>query len=72
MLFGQNYIYDIALLIQVLVYILSLLKLVFKINNRIFNIPYYYCMTTLAQCIGVYNILTGRAKPFWEKAESTR
>lgn len=72
MLFGQNYIYDIALVIQCSVYILSLLKLIFKIDNRIFNIPYYYCMTILAQCIGVYNILTGKAKPFWEKAESTR
>ena len=33
---------------------------------------YYYCMTVFAQIVGVKNIITGKAKPFWEKAESTR
>ena len=51
---------------------MAIIKKVFKINNKIFNIVHYYCITILAQIIGVKNILTGKAKPFWEKAESTR
>lgn len=29
-------------------------------------------MTVIAQWHGVYNIITGKAKPTWAKAESTR
>lgn len=59
-------------IIQLLIYSLSILKAAFKINNKIFNLPYYYCITIVAQLAGVYRIITGKAKPFWEKAESTR
>lgn len=71
-LLKQNYIYLIAFFIQTLIYLMAIIKQVFKINNKIFNIVHYYCITILAQIIGVKNILTGKAKPFWEKAESTR
>jgi hypothetical protein len=40
-------------------------------NSRL-KFFYYYTATILAQWLGVYRILTGKAKPFWEKAESTR
>lgn len=71
-LIKQNYIYLIAFIVQISVYILALIKYGFKINNKILNMIYYYCITILAQIVGVKNILTGKAKPFWEKAESTR
>lgn len=71
-LVGQNYIYLIALIVQILVYVLALVKYRLKINNKVLNMIYYYCITIFAQIIGVKNILTGKAKPFWEKAESTR
>ncbi len=32
----------------------------------------YYGIAILAQFVGVYRIVTGKAKPIWEKAESTR
>lgn len=57
---------------QVLFYLLGSVKSVLKIDNKLFNLCYYYTITLLAQWVGVYNILTGKAKPFWEKAESTR
>ena len=41
-------------------------------NNRMIHMVYYYCMTVLAQWHGVFNVITGRAKPTWESAESTR
>ena len=69
----NNYIYMIAVIGQILIYIIAILRYIFKsINNKIINFIYYYCMTIFAQMVGVKNVLTGKAKPFWEKAESTR
>lgn len=67
-----NPIYVFSFFIQFLVYLMALLKRFFNINNRIFNFCSYYCMTIIAQLIGVFKTITGQNKPFWEKAESTR
>jgi len=40
--------------------------------GKIGRMANYYCMTILAQWKGVINIITGKARPTWEKAESTR
>ena len=71
-LLSKGIIYIVAFIIQLIVYIFALLKKVLKINNKIFNFCSYYCMTVLAQLIGVIKTITGQNKPFWEKAESTR
>lgn len=68
----QNYIYILALLGQIVMYIIALIKYITKTDMKLFNYIYYYCMTIIAQIVGVKNILTGKSKPFWEKAESTR
>lgn len=65
-------IYFIMFLIQCLFYLLALLKRIFGFKSKIFYYPYYYCMTLLAQLFGAINQITGKSKPFWEKAESTR
>ena len=57
---------------QVVFYSAAILKLITKSNNKYITLVYYYCVTVLAQWVGVYNIVTGKAKPFWEKAETTR
>lgn len=67
-----NIIYVIAFVLQIVIYVLALLKNIFNINNKIFNFCSYYCMTIVAQTIGVFKTITGQNKPFWEKAESTR
>lgn len=41
-------------------------------KNRLFILIHYYCVTIGAQWLGVFNIVRGKNKPFWEKAESTR
>jgi hypothetical protein len=56
----------------VLFYLLALVKVIAKVDNKLINLVYYYVITIIAQWVGVYNILAGKAKPFWEKAESTR
>ena len=71
-LIKQSYFYEIGFILQSLLYLIAILKIKVKLNNKILNMIYYYCMTIAAQIVGVKNILTGKAKPFWEKAESTR
>lgn len=41
-------------------------------KNKILRIIGYYSMTIMAQLVSVYRQITGKAKPIWEKAESTR
>jgi len=72
LLINLHLFYLLIFIGQVLFYLLALVKLISKSNNKYLTLIYYYCVTLLAQWVGVYNILTGKAKPFWEKAESTR
>lgn len=71
-LIGNSWFYMITFSAQVLFYMLALIKFIIKINNKYLNLIYYYVVTIIAQWVGVYNIVTGKTKPFWEKAESTR
>lgn len=73
-LLQESWLYISVFIGQALFYLLAFVKALVrtKINNRYLNLVYYYTITILAQWIGVYNIITGKAKPFWEKAESTR
>lgn len=65
-------LWQILFVLQVLFYALAILGWKTKTDFRLIKIIYYYCMTVAAQWHGVINILTGKAKPVWEKAESTR
>lgn len=57
---------------QILFFLIALLQHYLRWNNKLFELIHYYAMTLLAQLVGIYRILTGNSKPFWEKAESTR
>lgn len=65
-------VWQIMLGLQILFYLIALIGWKMKGNNRLFRIVFYYCMTVFAQWKGVINIITGKSKPVWEKAESTR
>lgn len=43
-----------------------------KSINKYIRYIVYYLMTIFAQLIGAKNEITGKSKPFWEKAETTR
>ena len=60
--------------IQVFCIIVSCLSIkgIIKGKTLIIRFICYYGMTVIAQIHGVINIITGKAKPVWEKAESTR
>jgi hypothetical protein len=72
LLIRESWIYSVAFLGQTLFYLLALLRAVTKSENKYLTLIYYYTVTIIAQWVGVYRIITGKAKPFWEKAESTR
>ena len=69
---ADHWVYLFTFIGQLIFYILALVKLLTGSNNKILTLIYYYCVTIIAQWVGVFNILTGKTKPFWEKAESTR
>lgn len=71
-LMNYNYIYFIPFIIQLVCYFIAIFEHFYKGKNKIFNFIYYYCMTLVAQLVGVKNTVMGKDKPFWEKAESTR
>lgn len=64
--------WKVMFVLQILFYLAAVIGWITKSSNRILRIITYYCMTVVAQWKGVINIVTGKAKPVWEKAESTR
>ena len=72
LLVGESWFYLLAFIGQILFYLLALVRMITKSQNKFLTLIYYYTVTIVAQWVGVYRILTGKAKPFWEKAESTR
>lgn len=58
--------------LQVLFFITAGVALKTKADTSLIRMVGYYGMTVFAQINAVWNILTGKAKPTWEKAESTR
>jgi len=72
LLIQESWFYLLAFIGQVFFYLLALLNLVTKSKNKYLTLVYYYAVTIIAQWVGVFNIFTGNARPFWDKAESTR
>lgn len=71
-LFTWNPFWIVMGILQAAAYLLAAAGIVFKIAFAPVRMLSYYVMTVFAQLVGVRNILTGRAKPFWEVVESTR
>ena len=72
LLIQESWLYLMTFLAQVVFYLLALAQSIIKSKNKYLMIIYYYSITIIAQWVAVYRILAGKAKPFWEKAESTR
>jgi len=64
--------FRVVLILHVLILLISFLKQIGVMKNKLSVFIHYYTTTIFAQWYGVINIMTGNAKPFWEKAESTR
>lgn len=68
----QSKLYLIAIIFQAFFYSIGFINQFTKLENSLLNLISYYTMTMLAQWYGIINTLTGKSKPFWEKAETTR
>lgn len=71
-IYKEHYVFLITLIFQTIFYMCGILYHWFNLKNKILKVIHYYLMTVLAQFFGVINVLSGKAKPTWEKAESTR
>ena len=67
-----GWFWKVTLAVQILFYLIAMVGWFTKSGNRVVKIVSYYCMTVMAQWKGVINVVTGKSKPVWEKAESTR
>jgi len=63
---------NIILIFQVIVYIFAFVGKTSRSGMKVFKIPYYYCMTVVAQVVGIKNIIFRKTSATWDKAESTR
>lgn len=72
MLIRLGGIYIFAAAGQILFYGVALINMKVHSKNKFINLISYYTMTIFAQWKGVYNNLSGKSKPTWDKAESTR
>lgn len=72
MLVFKNIFWMIVFIWQILFYLIAIIGIFTKTNNKFIKLVAYYTMTIISQWHAVYNILTGKAKPIWTKAESTR
>jgi len=70
--FTSIWFWKVLLILHILVYLVSILVIKLKIKNKYLKMLSYYCLTIFAQINGVFNILTGKSKPTWAKAETTR
>lgn len=71
-LLKKGWVYDLSFILHILFISIYLLQNKYKWNFKLFSFIHYYCMTIISQSIGFYNEITGKSKPFWQKAESTR
>lgn len=65
-------LYAWILLLHILILVMGVVQHVVSTKSIILNLIYYYLMTIVAQYKGIWKVLSGESKPFWEKAESTR
>lgn len=68
----DSWFFMLTLIGQLLLFLLAFIRHFTKTKNKPLTMIYYYMITVVAQWVGVFNIITGKAKPFWEKAETTR
>lgn len=72
LLLFESWFFILTFIGQLLVFLLAFIRHFTKTKNKLLTMIYYYMITVVAQWVGVYNIITGKTKPFWEKADSTR
>lgn len=68
---NQSGVYCIIFVLQLIGYFMIIIGMLFRNSGRLQYLR-HYGLTIAAQYVGVFNIWTGRARPFWESSESSR
>lgn len=71
-LFPTHIIYQVLLSMQIGFYSLVLAGAVFQLKQKLFYIPYYFCLFNFSSIVGMSKSLRGFTPSYWDKAESTR
>jgi len=71
-LIREDIIFNLFFHLQVLFIIFSLLGYFFGKKIKILNLFLYYTVFILSMIVGFVNFVTGRVKPYWEVAKTTR
>lgn len=67
---NRNYFYNIFLILQIIFYSFALFGGIIKKRNKIFDIPYMFCVMNSAAVVGLFRFLTQKQGVLWEKAET--
>lgn len=71
----DSLIYQWIFAIQVSFYVVAFIGYILQKRGskiKVFYIPFYFCLINLASLIGLVQVLGGKQKGIWEKAETTR
>lgn len=71
-LINSSLFFSVLFVGQLIFYLVALIGKTGRFNSKVFYYPNYYTITLIAQFRGAVNQITGKSKPFWEKAETTR
>lgn len=56
--------------LQIIFYILACLGIIFKKENKLFDVPHMFCIMNIAAIVGLYQILFNKIDSKWQKASS--
>lgn len=63
----DNIFYRLFFILQIMFYIFAFFGLIIKHKNRLFDIPYMFCVMNSAVVAGLYGFLTRRQDVLWQK-----
>lgn len=67
----ENYFYKVLFVLQIILYSLAILGGVLKQKNRLFDIPYMFCVMNSAAVVGLLRLLTNKQDVLWLKAQDS-
>jgi cellulose synthase/poly-beta-1,6-N-acetylglucosamine synthase-like glycosyltransferase len=62
--------YKVFFILQAIFYTFALLGAIFKQSNRLFDVPYMFCIMNAAAVMGLYKFLSGGLDVKWERPNS--
>ncbi|MDV8108762.1 glycosyltransferase family 2 protein [Bacillus sp. BAU-SS-2023] len=68
----DNIVFMVTGVGQIIFYMIAIVYKIMSSKSKLMHMPYYYTLTIYAQLVGAIRQISGKSKPFWEKAESTR